>query len=146
MLRRLAKRVVKRISEGSSSRAEPETGAGNYSEPAAEAEALANIEAGCQEIKERIDAGEPVQVLDVREPSETEQGVIEGAILIPLSELETGWELVKDCNEVVCYCAAGKRSLQAATLLRQKGVFNATSLEGGVGAWTALGGALVKPG
>jgi rhodanese-related sulfurtransferase len=117
-----------------------------YQEPEANAESLANIEAGCQEIKERIDAGEPVQVLDVREPDETAQGVIEGALLIPLSLLDQRWEEVKDCNEIVCYCAMGGRSLQAASFLREKGVFNATSLEGGVASWHALGGVLVKPG
>jgi rhodanese-related sulfurtransferase len=147
MLRRFAKRVVRKISGGESGESPSNRPApAVYEEPEAEAETLATIEAGCQEIKERIDAGEPVQVLDVREPEETAQGVIEGAILIPLSQLEQEWTQVKDCNEIVCYCAKGGRSLQAATFLRQKGVFNATSLEGGVGAWSELGGSLVKPG
>ena len=150
MLRRLAKRVVRKLAGGESSmpaRApSPSPPPPTNQEPEAVGESLANIEAGCQEIKERIDAGEPVQVLDVRETEETAQGVIAGAILIPLSELEQRWEQVKDCNEIVCYCAMGGRSLQAATFLRQKGVFNATSLEGGVAAWSTLGGALVKPG
>ena len=146
MLRRLAKRVVRRVVGDGSADDRLSPAAPQVQDPAAEAEMLANIEAGCQEIKERIDAGEPVQVLDVREPEETAQGIIAGAILIPLSELEERWTEVKDCNEIVCYCAAGRRSLQAAELLRVKGVFNATSLEGGVAGWSQLGGALVKPG
>ena len=147
MLRRLAKRVARKLTgdpQTAPSTAAPAPSA--HLEPEAEAESLANIEAGCQEIYERIGAGEPVQVLDVREASETAEGVIRGAILIPLSELEQRWEEVKDANEIVCYCARGGRSLKAATFLREKGVFNATSLEGGVAGWSALGGELVKPG
>jgi rhodanese-related sulfurtransferase len=79
----------------------------------------------------------------VRNPDETALGVIAGAIVIPLPELERRWVEVKDKNEIVCYCRSGKRSLQAATFLREKGVFNATSLEGGVLAWESFGGKLV---
>jgi adenylyltransferase/sulfurtransferase len=114
-------------------------------EPVAEAESLARIEAGAQEVKERIDAGEPVVLLDVRTPGETAGGIIPGAILIPLDELEARWVEIKDKHEIVCYCAAGMRSLRAATMLRERGVFNATSLEGGVGAWKQLGGQLKPP-
>ncbi len=110
--------------------------------PVADADALANIEAGAQEIKERVEAGEPVVLLDVREPEETVHGVILGARLIPLGQLAARWEELKDCDEIVCYCAHGMRSIAAAELLRSHGLFNATSLEGGVAAWQALGGKL----
>ena len=146
MFRRLAKRVVRKVIGDDSGPVDNASKTSDVQEAAAEAESLANIEAGCQEIKERIEAGEPVQLLDVREPNETAQGVIEGALLIPLSELDARWKEVQDCNEIVCYCAAGMRSLKAATFLRQKGGFNATSLEGGVSAGSQLGGALVTPG
>ena len=105
---------------------------------------MANIECGAQELKERLDAGETVVVLDVREPHETANGVIPGAILIPLGQLETEWVQVKDANEVVAYCALGARSLQAAAFLRSKGVFNATSMDGGIIAWTNAGGTTVS--
>ena len=70
------------------------------------------------------------------------EGAIPHALHIPLDQLEARWETVKDANEIVCYCAAGMRSLKAAELLRSKGLFNATSLEGGLGAWTGIGGDL----
>ena len=115
-------------------------------EPVVEnAEALSTIECGAQEIKERLDAGEPVTMLDVREPSETAGGVIPGAILIPLGQLRARWEEVKDANEIVCYCAMGARSLQAAHFLREKGLFNATSLDGGISAWMEIGGKIARP-
>jgi rhodanese-related sulfurtransferase len=107
---------------------------------------LAQIEAGAQEVKERIDAGEPVVLLDVRQPEEVAAGIIPGALHIPLPELEDRWSEVKDCDEVVCVCAKGGRSLQAATFLRTRGVFNATSLVGGMAAWHELGGTTVTPG
>ncbi len=110
------------------------------------AEKLATIEASAQEVKERIEAGEPVLLLDVREPFETAGGIVPGARLIPLGQLAQRWKEVADANEVVCYCAAGVRSLQAAQLLRDNGVFNATSLVGGISEWMAIGGSVVRPG
>ncbi len=107
---------------------------------------LSNIECGAQELKERLEAGESVTVLDVREPHETQGGVIPGAVLIPLGQLEAQWEQVKDANEVVVYCALGARSLQAAAFLRSQGVFNATSMEGGIFAWTEAGGSTESKG
>ncbi len=170
LLRSFAKRVVSRIGGGTPEGAtahQPETASSRVTSPAApppaaparagrgavavtageegpvaDADALANLEAGVQEIKERVEAGEPVVMLDVREPHETTHGVIAGARLIPLGQLEARWKELADCDEIVCYCAHGMRSLSAAEFLRKKGLFNATSLEGGVAAWQALGGAL----
>lgn len=110
------------------------------------AEALATISCGAQELRERIGAGEPVAVLDVREPFETLAGVLPNAIRIPLGELPSRWRELEAANEVVCYCASGVRSLEAARLLRDNGLFNATSLDGGIAAWLAVGGAVVRPG
>ncbi|MFZ5478639.1 MAG: rhodanese-like domain-containing protein [Myxococcota bacterium] len=120
--------------------------AANPDEPVVEnAEALARMEAGVQEVKERIDAGEPVVLLDVRDPDETAGGVIPGARLIPLPQLAARWKEVEDVNEIVCYCGkGGGRSREAATFLRGKGIFNATYLEGGFKQWTQLGGRTVK--
>lgn len=110
------------------------------------AEALATIECGAQELWERIGAGEPVTVVDVREPFEMLAGVLPDAIAIPLGELPSRWRELESANEIVCYCASGVRSLEAARLLRDNGLFNATSLDGGIGAWMAVGGAVVRPG
>ena len=118
-------------------------------QPESESEAgpdLSNIECGAQELKERLDAGESVTVLDVREPHETAGGIIQGAVVIPLGQLERRWEEVKDADEVVVYCALGARSLQAAGYLRSQGVFNATSMDGGIYAWAEAGGTTVPQG
>lgn len=146
MIRRLARRVLRTVrgtpSPTPERRPPPPPPA---PEPVAHAETMSNIEAGAQEVKERLEAGEPVTIVDVRQPEETARGVIAGARLLPLAELEQRWEELKDENEVVCYCAAGMRSLRAAEFLRSKGIFNATSMEGGVMAWSDAGGGLVDP-
>ena len=106
--------------------------------------AMANIECGAQELKERLDTGEQIVIVDVRTPAEVAGGVVPGAVHIELNQLEARWKELEDANEIVCYCAAGARSFRAATLLREKGLINATSLEGGIGAWTDAGGDLGK--
>jgi len=102
--------------------------------------ALSSIDCGAQELVERIGCGEPVVVVDVRTPQEREAERVPGSLHIPLDELEGRWRELESCDEVVCYCAMGGRSLKAAQLLRDRGLFNATSLEGGIGAWKEAGG------
>jgi len=113
-------------------------------EPAEDYSNLANIECGGQELKERLETGEKIVIVDVRTPAEVAGGVIPGTVHIALNQLPTRWEELKDADEIVCYCAAGARSYQAAMFLREKGLINATSLEGGIGAWTSAGGELGK--
>jgi rhodanese-related sulfurtransferase len=106
---------------------------------AAPPQGLARITAGAQEVRERIEAGEPVVLVDVRDPAEVESRGIPGALAIPLQELDARWEQLRYRDEVVCVSGRGERSLRAAQLLREKGLFNATSLEGGIEAWIAAG-------
>ncbi|MDP6933421.1 MAG: rhodanese-like domain-containing protein [Myxococcota bacterium] len=150
LFRRAAKKVVGKVLGGSGTtpsaypQSEPSrTPTGSSSSD--DSETLANIECGPQELKERLGAGEPVVVVDVREPAETATGIIPGAILMPLGSVQDRWEELKDCNEIVCYCAAGMRSYKAAVLLRENGLFNATSLEGGIQAWSQIDGETVAP-
>ena len=109
------------------------------------AEALATIACGAQELRERIGAGEPVTVVDVREAFEVLTGTLPNALCIPLAELPARWRELENIDEVVCYCATGERSLDAARLLRENGIFNATSLEGGITAWIEVGGSVARP-
>ncbi len=102
--------------------------------------ALATIDCGAQELVERIDCGEPVVIVDVRTNAERGAERIPDTRHIPLDELEERWRELESCDEIVCYCAMGGRSLKAAQLLRDKGLFNATSLDGGIGAWKDAGG------
>ncbi len=115
--------------------------AGGAEAPVVEdAAALAHLDAGAQEVWERVGAGEPVVLVDVRAAEERVVGVIPGARMLPLTELEARWRELEACDEVVCVCADGVNSRTAAEFLRARGLFNATALEGGIAAWRAVGG------
>lgn len=75
-------------------------------------------------------------LIDVREQYEWDNGHINGAILWPLSRIICG-EVPDEMKneEIIVYCQKGVRSLQAATLLKEHGFTNVTSLSGGYTAW-----------
>jgi rhodanese-related sulfurtransferase len=77
-----------------------------------------------------------VRILDVRTPQETAQGIIPGATLIPVDQLESRVkELAKD-KPMLVYCAGGGRSAAACEFLSQQGFENLLNLEGGFSSWT----------
>jgi rhodanese-related sulfurtransferase len=90
-----------------------------------------------EEVKARIDAGESLNLLDVRESSEHAEFNI-GGTLIPLGQIMhyevEEIEGLKE-QEVVCYCRSGNRSGQAAMLLESMGFTNVKNLAGGMLAW-----------
>lgn len=89
------------------------------------------------ELKSRLDAGEDLVILDVREQAEFDEVNMNGH-LIPLSKLrqfELGdAEQYKD-REVIVHCKGGVRSIEACMLLEQMGFNNTVNLEGGIMAW-----------
>jgi sulfur-carrier protein adenylyltransferase/sulfurtransferase len=88
------------------------------------------------EVKRRMDAGEPFELIDVREPFEYEIARIDGARLIPLGEITDRLGELKREQLIVVHCHSGKRSAQAARLLTQRGFANVYNLEGGIDAWS----------
>ncbi len=87
--------------------------------------------------KAKIDRGDPVHLIDVREHEEIAICRIEGAEHIPMMELFTGatrTTAAKD-DEIVVYCHTGVRSMEAAMYLTHHGFANVRSLAGGVDAW-----------
>jgi rhodanese-related sulfurtransferase len=89
----------------------------------------------CDELRKELASKNAPKLLDVRQPEEFEESHIEGCILIPLGELEErAGELAKD-DDIVAYCAAGMRSLQAVMMLKQLGFKKVRSLDGGIHAW-----------
>jgi sulfur-carrier protein adenylyltransferase/sulfurtransferase len=85
-------------------------------------------------------------LLDVREPDETTEGHLPGAVLLPRGNLELGVErMVGRDREVVVYCASGVRSLLAGRTLLDLGYVRVSSLAGGFGRWSDLGLPRVRP-
>ena len=89
-----------------------------------------------QELKEKMDAREAFELIDVREPFEFEIARIDGAKLIPLGEIaERANELHRERTFIV-HCHSGRRSAQAVRLLKQRGFANVYNLEGVIDAWS----------
>lgn len=78
-------------------------------------------------------------MLDVRQPEEWAQGHIDGAILIPLGELESRISEIPTDRDVLIICRSGNRSTQARELLRSARLTRTTSIMGGMNAWLAAG-------
>ena len=87
-------------------------------------------------MKERMDRGESLCLVDVREPWEHQLCRIEGARLIPLGSLAASLQTLPDVDELICYCHHGMRSLDAAAWLRLQGFEKAKSLAGGIERWS----------
>lgn len=88
------------------------------------------------ELSRRIKNQNNMILLDVRTDPERRKGHIKGSVHIPLNQLrKREQELEKYKNkEIVCYCASGNRSINAAIFLQKHG-FNASNLKGGISAW-----------
>ncbi len=87
-------------------------------------------------LKEKLDASEPLILLDVREPQEYEIARIDSARLIPLGELPAQMEELDREAEIIVHCHSGVRSAHAVELLRAAGFSRAANLAGGIEAWS----------
>ncbi|HLE45612.1 MAG TPA: molybdopterin-synthase adenylyltransferase MoeB [Thermoplasmata archaeon] len=86
-------------------------------------------------LKAKLDRGEPVVLVDVREPMEWRINRIEGATLVPLATLPQKVNELSTADEIVMYCKMGSRSAQAVNFLRELGYRKVKNLAGGIDAW-----------
>ena len=88
-------------------------------------------------LKARLDSGEKINLIDVREPHENAAFNI-GGLLLPLGKIQTmqidDIEELKG-EEVICYCRSGQRSMMAAMMLESFGFTNVCNLQGGMLGW-----------
>jgi rhodanese-related sulfurtransferase len=90
-------------------------------------------------LKEKLDAGEAVQLVDVREPQEYALCRIEGSELIPMGSIPKSLPALKEkaaAGPLILYCHHGVRSLQAVAWLRRQGFPECQSLQGGIDLWS----------
>jgi sulfur-carrier protein adenylyltransferase/sulfurtransferase len=90
------------------------------------------------ELKELLDKGENITLLDVRQPHEWDIGNLGmyGATMIPLSELGDRYDEIDPDADLVVYCRTGARSDRAAEFLRSRGYERVRNLTGGIVAWS----------
>jgi rhodanese-related sulfurtransferase len=89
-----------------------------------------------QQVKARLDAGEALRLLDVREPWECEIASLPGSIQIPMGEIPTRWQELATDLPLVVVCKAGSRSRRVAQFLQAQGFGQVANLTGGIDAWT----------
>jgi molybdopterin/thiamine biosynthesis adenylyltransferase/rhodanese-related sulfurtransferase len=88
-----------------------------------------------RELKARLDRGDDLYILDVREPHEYQICNINGH-LIPLGELSRRVHELDSSKEIVAHCRSGKRSADAVEFLRKTGFRKIWNLKGGILAWS----------
>ena len=87
------------------------------------------------ELKRRLDAGEALTLLDVREPWEVAIAHIPGSLNIPLSEVPARLSELDSAGALIVLCKVGGRSLRAAQFLSARGFSHVANLSGGIDAW-----------
>lgn len=89
------------------------------------------------ELKERLDRGDDIQIIDVREPNEYEVARIPDSKLIPLKDVLNRVGEIDDTRETVVHCKMGGRSARAIEALRRAGFQGKLlNLKGGITAWS----------
>jgi len=89
-----------------------------------------------RELKARMDKGDQIFLLDVREPHESSLAKIDGSVLIPLGQIPHSLKQLDPKAEIVAYCHKGMRSADAVGFLLQQGFSNVKNLIGGIEAWS----------
>lgn len=94
-------------------------------------------EISAPDLKKRMDAGENVQLIDVRQPDEHAFAKIEGAKLIPLGDVLKRMGEIDENRETVVHCKMGGRSAKAIEMLQAAGFKGELkNLKGGITAWS----------
>ena len=90
-----------------------------------------------QELKQKLDAGDELTVLDVREPWEYDTARIEGSTLIPMDQIPARVNQELDPEDlIIVICHHGVRSANVAAWLLQQGFERVQSLRGGIDRWS----------
>jgi adenylyltransferase/sulfurtransferase len=106
--------------------------------PQAEAEEKAEVpEIGPRELKERLDRGDPIRIIDVREPHEWDIANLGQYDVrqIPLGRMTERMHELSSADEIVLYCRSGVRSAKALRQLRESGFRKLLNLRGGILGW-----------
>jgi molybdopterin/thiamine biosynthesis adenylyltransferase/rhodanese-related sulfurtransferase len=92
-------------------------------------------EISVEDLKAKRDRGEPVVLVDVREPHEHAISDFPGTVKIPLGAFAQRYSSLRPEDDIVVYCRSGARSAQAVGFLRQRGYSKSFNLAGGINLW-----------
>lgn len=92
-------------------------------------------EIGAPELAQKLESGESIKLLDVREPHELQISQIKGAQLIPLGQLASRLSELDSADDMVVFCHVGGRSARAVELLLSAGFRKVKNLRGGINDW-----------
>ena len=96
-----------------------------------------SLEITPREVKQRLDSGEKLRLVDVREPFEFQQAHIEGSELIPMRSVPQALpSLEAEEPPLIVFCHHGMRSVQVVSWLREQGVDHCVSMAGGIDRWS----------
>jgi adenylyltransferase/sulfurtransferase len=87
------------------------------------------------ELKQRLDRGDSLKIVDVREPNEYQINRLPGSQLIPLGDIPKRYAELNKSDEIVVQCKSGARSAKAADFLRSVGFTRVLNLKGGILDW-----------
>jgi rhodanese-related sulfurtransferase len=96
-------------------------------------------EIASSELKSRIEAGDAVEIVDIRSEMEIAQGVLPSAQHLPMHLIPLKMNDLPKDRDVILYCRSGARSYQACAYLAQQGVANVFNLRGGIIDWAQQG-------
>ena len=96
---------------------------------------MTDLHIDVEELQFALQAGDDVQLVDVRDEWEYALAHLDGAILLPMRELEQRLHELDPARPTVVYCHHGIRSMHATLALRSRGFEKARSLRGGIDRW-----------
>lgn len=97
------------------------------------------------ELKNRMDAGDDLLLLDIRSQAEVMQGVLPGSEHLPMHMIPLKLRDLPRDKDVVLYCRSGARSYHACAFLEQQGMSNVYNLRGGIIDWARHGYEIAAP-
>ena len=96
-------------------------------------------EINSSDLKNRLESGEDIEVLDIRSEAEVAQGILPSAQHLPMHLIPLKIQDIPRNKDVVLYCRSGARSYHACAYLAQQGVDNVLNLRGGIIDWARSG-------
>jgi adenylyltransferase/sulfurtransferase len=96
------------------------------------------MEISATELKERLDRGDEIVILDIRKPYELSIASLENVLHIPEEEIACRLEELRSLSDkdLVVYCRTGRRSTELVAFLEQQGLKRVFNLTGGLHAWS----------